>query len=316
MGLLDKIKNVLFEEEEVEISVTPKNEVKEEKKKEKLFRKEQKREAKEENVSPRIEEKVEIVKKVEVREEPVVETPKLHETHEIDIPERDEFAAKTTFEFPVFDESDFEFEEVRKPSNIRETIKNEPSKKLNFGKYENISTEKPVETKTFKPSPVISPVYGVLDTNFKPTDIKERIEPVVPKKNKLADIDSIRNKAYGTLEDEINDTMPTNEVIEEFEDTEPIPTKSIDDLLLDSTDELITVGDIESSDNLESNISVKEPSPKYDGEELTETLNILDDIEQELDKGKNDKEKLENDTLENDLFNLIDSMYDNREGNE
>ena len=66
-----------------------------------------------------------------------------------------------------------------------------------------------------------------------------------------------------------------------------------------------------------------------DDMEKTSTLQILDDIEKELNSIKNVasdtsddedytlEERLErNDTLENDLFNLIDSMYDNGEEDE
>lgn len=65
-----------------------------------------------------------------------------------------------------------------------------------------------------------------------------------------------------------------------------------------------------------------------DDMEKTSTLQILDDIEKELNSIKNvataddndvytlDERLERNDTLENDLFNLIDSMYDNGEEDE
>ena len=64
------------------------------------------------------------------------------------------------------------------------------------------------EKKIFKPTPIISPVYGILDKNYHKEDIVSRNEVVTtPKIEEGKTIDSVRNKAYGTLEDELENTL-------------------------------------------------------------------------------------------------------------
>ena len=185
MGLFNKLKNALFEEDiETPIEVNSENETKEEEKK----------------VSTPIEEKKEIKKPNVFLEEEN---------------ERELFKAENTFKFPDFDEEEFQ-------SNYSAPIENEeqeeyltPKEKFDRVKpitysYDKdtkpVRKEKKVEEikeettkRTFKPSPVISPVYGVLDKNYKKEDIvtvtKEN-ESEKPKKK--FDIDAIRKKAFGT----------------------------------------------------------------------------------------------------------------------
>ena len=196
MGLFNKLKNALFEED-VETPI----ETKEEKKNEVV--------TEEKKVSIPLEEKKEI-KKPNVF---------LEDDHN----ERELFKAENTFKFPEFDEEEFkssykspmesekkedtfvtpkerfdrvkpvsyEFDKKPKPAPIRKEIKVE--------KVE----EKPV--KSFRPSPVISPVYGVLDKNYKKEDIVTVKKEEKPKKK--FDIDAIRKKAFGTLEDDIEKTI-------------------------------------------------------------------------------------------------------------
>ena len=75
--------------------------------------------------------------------------------------------------------------------------------------------------------------------------------------------------------------------------------KSIDELLESASDEEITLEDeleISSGNNLDA---------------INEELNNYKEVEEEI---KTDKES--DDTLENDLFELIDSMYETREDGE
>ena len=64
-----------------------------------------------------------------------------------------------------------------------------------------------IETKPpkFKPTPIISPVYGILDKNYHKEDIVERKDTTPIKPKNSVTIDSIRNKAYGTLEEQLKD---------------------------------------------------------------------------------------------------------------
>ena len=64
--------------------------------------------------------------------------------------------------------------------------------------------EKPEKEKKFKPTPIISPVYGVLDKNYNKEDIQAKKHTT----SYTADsIDEVRKKAYGSLEDDIETTL-------------------------------------------------------------------------------------------------------------
>lgn len=266
MGLFSKIKNVLFEEEEIEIPVFTKEEKKEEVK----------------PIRP-IETKIHEEKREKVNND--IKAKEVVEDNE-----RETFKTEPTFQFPVFDEKEFnEPKKTRSSKNVLENSKKN-SRKIDFGKFETKPKEKE-EPKRFKPSPVISPVYGVLDKNYVKEDF---LTAKKEEKERVIDIDSVRSKAFGTLEDAIEDTFD-KPVAEFFEEK---PTKSIDDLLIDSVDEEIPIDDIEFKEEdevIEDNNS----------------LDLLDEIEEEINETK--KEVNLEDTLESDLFNLIDSMYTNRE---
>lgn len=243
--------------------------------------------------------------------------------------------------------------------------------------------------KTFTPSPIISPVYGILDKNYTKDDIVDKkggmkrekvIKPVVKavEKNEDSlltektketvvevDIDSVRKKAYGTLSEiEKNLTKEnSNRVKKEVElevpelkkdvkvaleepiveEVSPVVVSDNVERVVPSIEEQLenesfdvedisveeenasldkVVEDvIEKKDDLTKESSVKSNPKILDDLEKTSTLQILDDIEKELNSIKpinkdisvdtDDEELTTNntDTLEKDLFNLIDSMY-------
>jgi len=253
-------------------------------------------------------------------------------------------------------------------TNVSEEQKDPERYKINFGTIVN-------GKKPFTPSPVISPVYGILGKNFTKDDIVDRkgglkrerpnVKPL-PKKEKVEEepveevvvsVDSVRKKAYGEeielpkideTKEEVKEvkkiTKPSEEVYSEVEDTfeEEKP------IVRDRVEEKVSVEDqiedekfeVEPTDE-ELNTVIDEVVPEAKAEkvekkkmkvlddlEKTSTLKILDDIEKELNsikpisKEENEEEeaiakeheKTMDDTLENDLFNLIDSMYE--EGDE
>ena len=127
------------------------------------------------------------------------------------------------FVFPVyFDDKDFDDLEKPKEKKI-EKKKEKPTKGAYNG---SLKREMNVEEKkSFKPSLIISPVYGVLDKNYHKEDITSK--KVVThsnyyKKSEDLTIDDIRDKAYGTLEDELKNNILGNEEIinEKRENTE------------------------------------------------------------------------------------------------
>lgn len=288
MSFFDKLKNVLFEdEEEVSEETSPKEEV----------------------------------KKDEVRF-----SSKPKETKALEPPKEE---AKETTVFQSFDEEEFDriaainknrlLERDRKAREEKERQEREQeisrkeainSSRENYRRYEELrygksstkdTTEyhktsevqqniynKPLaskeEPKKFRPSPVISPVYGVLGENYKKEDILPRAssEGTLPK---IMDVDNVRKKAFGILEQ----NMDTNEVLQDFKGDSEIPLEKIDE-------------------NLDEDIMGK-------------TIKIdVDDVKNELDKKEeidsSDTKasvKKDDEALEKDLFNLIDSMYETRE---
>ena len=164
------------------------------------------------------------------------------------------------------------------------------------------------EQKVFKPTPIISPIYGILDKNYKK-------EEIVPKKevrlssasSKKMDLDTVREKAYGDLASDITASMMDEELKNEIEETviEPIEEETT---LYDLTDDAspvvnsVTVGDAEEYFNdlgLEYNVDYKDHS------------------KEKATGRRSDKVKNENmQEVEDSLFDLIDSMYEDSEEEE
>ena len=110
-------------------------------------------------------------------------------------------------------------------------------KDLNLESKEEIVEEKPV----FVPTPIISPVYGVLDKNYHKEDIVSRKDVQNESSIQESPIDAIRNKAYGTLEDELENTLfGSNSILFKKDDEkEEIQVKEVDDdILSDLTDDI------------------------------------------------------------------------------
>lgn len=121
---------------------------------------------------------------------------------------------------PVFFNDD-DFKELEKP---KEVVKSSYLK------------EKPVikkeEKKIFKPTPIISPVYGVLDKNYHKEDITSKRQVSLSDTASLS-IDDVRKKAYGTLEDDLENTMFGSNSILFNKETEEVKEET---LLKDLTD--------------------------------------------------------------------------------
>ena len=185
MGLMDKVKSLFTEEVEIE--------------------EEQPVSAKRERIKD-----VELPKREEIKSEAIKET-KIADTPVLTREER----PKTPIYF-----DDTAFEDLKAAKQIKRAevkkvpLKREITKKTIEDAYKgNLRKE---ETKVFKPSPIISPVYGVLDRNYHKDDIQpnDLEKPTVSvKKNNAVTIDDIRNKAFGTLENDLENTFITNELL-------------------------------------------------------------------------------------------------------
>lgn len=277
MGVFSKLKNIFYDEVEVD---EPAKEIK--------IDKPVKKEIVE---KPRVEE-IKVARQEEKREEPKrEETPKENDNFGN---ERDLFRSERTFNFTQFDDDEIDLPPRR---NVLER-----EKKVVKQEVKESVVEQP---KVFKPSPVISPIYGILDKDYK----KEEIAPkkVEVKETTLSantvNYDTVRRKAYGTLEDDLEDTLnkmnklTPNDIQAEVQkidsDVNKLEERS------NKIEDLITK--IESSPEMNKNVSVGELEDKVKLENFDDTTEL-----------SNDKTMTDS-TLEHDLFNLIDSMYDDKE---
>lgn len=278
MGVFSKLKNIFYDEEYID---EPEAEIK---KVDKVVKKEV------EEAKPRVEE-IKITREEPKREEikRVVEEPKSNN----DFSERELFRSERTFNFTEFDDD----EELPTRRNVLN-----PEPKV----AKRVEVQKPAipeQPKIFKPSPVISPIYGILDKDYKKDEVVSKTvrEEKIVIKDSATTYDTVRRKAYGTLEDELEDTLNSmnkltpeaisNEVnkIDESVNELDKKTNKIEDLIskIESTTSDISVGELE--DKME-----------------------LEHFDDEDDEPVSDK-TMTNSTLEHDLFNLIDSMYDDKE---
>jgi len=300
MGLFGKIKNIFYDEEIVDVPEEPKSVEK-----------------------PKIEE-VKVEKKVEPikRETPVINTTPTYSEREI-------FTRETTntFKFPMLDEE--EVKPARTRVNALESArmekKKEETEKARTDKYKDLFKENTTTSskpdRIFKPSPVISPVYGVLDKNYTREEIIERQENITRTTNpKDMNYDAVRRKAYGTLEDELESTLSKLSEPEIHEKVEKPVTKeeekSIEDLLNEiEGNRNMSIGDIE--EKIKDKMEEEEESIS-DDEFLKEFMARTSKKEEETikeEKATTKEEDVDADkTLEHDLFNLIDSMYEDKEG--
>lgn len=149
-----------------------------------------------------------------------IPAPKKHEEPE----EIEEEPKKIEKPSPIFfDDTDFAGLEPPKQ-------KPKETKKISSYYERPKKEEKKEEPKKFKPTPIISPIYGVLDKNYHKEDIKTKnnSENTTYYNHKEVSIDDIRKKAYGTLEDELEITL--------FGEPEKVEEKEQD---IDMFDELL-----------------------------------------------------------------------------
>ena len=298
MGLLDKIKTLFLEDEEEEEEL----ELEEENKKDYQEPK---------DVLPKV--MRDTIKKVE---EPV--------------PQR-------KFSFPI------EFEEEVTPSrvsnkNVLNVEKEVPKKVAELYPKKEIVREKP----KFKPTPVISPVYGVLDKNYRKEEVREKSEEHFEMKrpSKKVDFETVRKKAFGNLSDEIKDNLMC-ENCELYKEVKRISSISSDDLLYDmmvdeeKPEEPVTIE--KAYDNYEDYGVAYEPTREVSKVEnkvennttiinnnteitIAEKIEIEEEVKEERivhemdgeDKIPSRQEKKKENRVDEDFFQLIDSMYKER----
>lgn len=292
MGLFKRVKDILFDEEEYteQIKITPEMR----------------------NEETPLKENAVVQEKREVREEPVQVKQVAPVAPKEEVSERELFKSDSTFPFLDFDEEEFDRQMPAKmpektvvekrSSNVFEyERKKKIEKRTDFGRYEKTEITETIERKRFKPSPIISPVYGILNQDYDKNDILKRREP-----DKM-DVQSVRDKAFGEKKEVTKiEFEPRTTFYEETETvtiSEPAEkekkVKTIDELLEDTSDLVVDI-----DRDLSSEI------------DLIDDVDVMPQIEPEIERTQEMMVPEVEDTLENDLFDLIDSMYDSKEEGE
>lgn len=347
MGIFDKIKNALFEEEYVEVEEKPK---------------------KVKNDVPRVpvEEEKPIAKKVVLPEKREVKIETFDDDDDSEMLD-DDFTVMPEPPMPVVEEASnfvdlnddiYEVEREVEPKIVKVIEKEEvppvvlqpkeevryyqgkkekekqpygvvePTRVADYGRNENYVQPGVYERKEdrthFKPSPIISPIYGILDKNYKKEDVvsKREVRLTSSYARENLSVDDVRRKAYGNTNEE-------NKVVEKIEPEESLVPET-ENLLVDLSDENekpavkeVTVGDaLEYFEDLglEYNVDYVDVSKEktasrrsnvevVEEEDLEKDMPILEDIQDEPVMQKTEA------TLDSDdnLFDLIDSMYKENE---
>lgn len=293
MGLLDKVKGILFDEEEVEMPVIKK----------------------EPQVKNSIKEE-----KIEKEENPIkeIKVPK------DDFSDKDNYKAESTFTFPIDFEDDEEKEPIKSVEEPRpkyeEPKRHRQSEPRNYSDFLNKREEK----KKFKPTPIISPVYGVLDQNYKKEDVIVK-KDILRTPNELT-LDEVRKRAFGSLEDELEENLTTEtensvtKVKEKVSKKETV-TETKKEVVEKPIDKKKTIGELIEEDDMDIELpiieSIKENEVEYNNNDTKleeEPTNSIKDLldEENNDEIKENKESDEIDEDEADLFSLIDSMYEEK----
>lgn len=324
MGLLDKLKDLFMDEvmddEEIELEEENKNLYQEPKD---VLPKVMRDTIKQEEEGIKFEELKPLKKEIEKKEEPIFEK-----------------------------KFSFDFEEQVAPSrvanknvvNVVKEVQTPPPPKRAPELYPK--KEVVVEKPKFKPTPVISPVYGILDKNYTKEEVREKSEDNFEMKrpSKKVDFETVRKKAFGNLTDEIKDNLLC-ENCELYKEVKRISSISSDDLLYDmmvddKVEETVTIE--KAYDNYEDFGVAYEPKKEIHKVENMTTIinnntevNIAEKIEIEEKKLEKKEEKEEEfavptfeeamkekipsrqekkkeSKVDDDFFQLIDSMYKER----
>ena len=376
MGLMDKFKNLFTDEEIIEDEEDDEVEIKEVKKeenklptfmREKLLKDEQKKEVslKKTDVEQDVEVKKDIKLEKRIDEEPFIDNKVEEKTFKfpIDLGDNDFtetrvsrqslHAQKKDLDVGVA-HSNFTHQEIKERPNPSLV---QPKKELKVSEiYKDKKPEVKKEDKRFRATPIISPIYGVLDKNYSSVEVEKskgrNFENNRPSKS--VDFDSVRKKAYGNLSDEIkenlmcenceylkevkecrereekyhsleNDEYSSNEIIDHditmdeaaenyFDygvpyEKQPEVEQNQENYYLDDDNEEHSVT-IVNHEEEEKEVRKKEIPP------VKSSINLLSTLKKSMgeEEETKDKDKDKNLELTDDLFNLIDSMYD--EGNE
>lgn len=354
MGIFEKLKNALFEEEYVEVVEKPKTQ---KVSKKKTAPREKIREKYSNKDNDFEEEEKPVAKKVVLPEKRESHIPDDDVDDEIetidDVKEEEQHST-----FKMIDDDDFKVDDdippaVSEPKIVKviekdDTIppysmKRDRNEKLypsrapkNTGpqpygidetpqstvKEYNIY-EKKEEKSYFKPSPIISPIYGILDKNYSKEDIvpKREIRLTSSLAREKVSVDDVREKAFGKNEEpvshrsRVDNNDPTFEL--EKDDTNLLVDLSSDDDKPSVKD--VTMGDaVEYFQDLglEYNVDYVDAGKKTSGRREKKVYDddiTIDNFESTEKKTEVVQKKNDDGDTDDNLFDLIDSMYQDQD---
>lgn len=372
MGVFEKLKNALFEVEYVEVEEKPKKE-KHFRKRDNDRNKDKEKPIAKKIVLPKKEDKIEQLEEEDLKDDnfevrpknetvkeeknsfkfmddkdfEVVDEPKIVEVYDAESKNIDDIhnfnerreafddEMQKSYKKSYSDVQDSSSRSDYKPVKESKPYGVDDSYKLNVHEYGTY--EKKEDKAYFKPSPIISPIYGILDKNYKKEDVvsKKDIRITSNYSRSNVNVDDIRNKAFGRRRLD-NDSDIEEDNTFEVDDTD-------DNLLVDLTDEKdkpevkqVTVGDameyfqdlgleynvdyVDASKDKTTQKKNENSSENKDDKVKTAIKNDTKKIEKSSDKKDEkssivevkdeSKNKNTSDATDDDnLFDLIDSMY-------
>ena len=313
MKLFDKIKDLFTD-------------VVEDDKEEGLIReiKEEKRVEKEERKLPTI--MRETKEKEEIIEKTISDKDLFKEFENLEIENNNLNNSNTNFRFPIsFEENDLLDEKILSNQNVMHRQQHIEIEKKVAPPVEVYQAKPKKEEKVslFKVSPVISPVYGILDKNYKKDEVqsKTKTSSDITRTNKKVDFESVRKKAYGSLIDDIKDNLSSVKVEDKkddkldgiFELKEDISEITLGEIENNFSDFGLTIDDYKNKEkdhNKDNENEVKIVS--FEEKEVkAEKIEIKDPI---INSKKQEEDFVEDNS--DDIFNLIDNMYHENEEEE
>ncbi len=363
MGLFDKLKKVLFDEDEVEVTVEN----------DELPTKPSKKPDKNQGFKNYHQDEEDTIKEVVVpkEEEPVVEEPvkpafpeptpepprrSVFPVDDFDTVPQEEFGYRShryneqpiAEPTPIMERPRIVEEEKPKEEPNRDRYRIEPVKPKvhetkDYHKYLQEDTSTKLSKKPFKVTPVISPVYGILDENYIPSEVvnKADFNPSGRDGNKKKKKDDKKTSLKEDLV-ELNSTI--NEMINETEEAKvveeekvvaevtveeptievPVVEETKEEVIETPVEEVVPEVEEESEPDIEDAFEPTEeihtieaqeeetPEEEEEEPEATEPTISLDELIKNNSSNNEDESEEDenlNNTLETDLYNLINSMY-------
>lgn len=377
MGFMSKIKGILFDEDEIEVQVDsdelpgmPPKEVKhlDRKVSSGIIEHHRVEEEEEDTIKeikiPSYDEQEDIRLVKDTSKAALLDDDEMDRDFPVEHKEKEESPTRTLYDFDVnkrygsrsngYEENNYykSVEEVRKEYNIGTPVKKHTEEIKDYRKMLNNDAES--TKKPFTVTPVISPVYGILDKNYKAEDIEEKRElisktnsgvkprmfgpvsyndePLPMTKKSESPLKKDLVELNTTINELINDSVTSEDVQkavsekvdyykeEEIEEDIPLSGEVPDDDEIIKTDnyddydatsiENEYIGNNNIEDAFDSTDEYKRINEVDDLKEPLDNTEPSIDIEQLIDKKDDDDDDQDlNNTIETDLFNLIDSMY-------